>query len=237
MIKKWDKELEESQFILAVLPPFGCTTTCVEVSIQKVKIKAGLDTGSSVIVVSLELVKKLKLTPTSNYHQFYGTTGLSITCAIGTYFALPMQFGKLLLAAPAVDLENESYNLLVDTLFFREYNGIINLKDSYLSVLGYESPFIFEEPVNVPGKCLKTCYLEYPTGVGVFMLKFCTYLSNMKCPSMACPASEGIPLLAPSAVTIPPGSQVILDSQISYELPECTFLEFYSPPFLGHNKP
>ncbi|KAJ9090208.1 hypothetical protein DSO57_1004786 [Entomophthora muscae] len=42
----------------------------------------------------------------------------------------------------------------------------------------------------------------------------------MKYPPMACPASEGIPLLATSAVTIPPWSQVILDSQILYELHE-----------------
>ncbi|KAJ9054553.1 hypothetical protein DSO57_1013040 [Entomophthora muscae] len=59
----------------------------------------------------------------------------------------------------------------------------------------------------------------------------------MKCPPMACPASEGIPLLATSAVTIPPGSQAILDSQISYELPERTFLELYSLPSVGCNKP
>ncbi|KAJ9090468.1 hypothetical protein DSO57_1002361 [Entomophthora muscae] len=58
----------------------------------------------------------------------------------------------------------------------------------------------------------------------------------MKCPPMDCPASEGIPLLATSSVTIPPGLQAILDSQISYELPEQTFLELYSPPSLGRNK-
>ncbi|KAJ9075482.1 hypothetical protein DSO57_1035723 [Entomophthora muscae] len=44
-------------------------------------------------------------------------------------------------------------------------------------------------------------------------------------------------LLATSAVTIPPGSQAILDSQILYELPERTFLELYSPPLLGCNEP
>lgn len=158
-----------------------------------------------------------------------------MTRAIGAYSALPMRFGKLLLAAPAVVLENESYDLLIGTQFLREYNGIINLKDGYLSILGYEVPLIFEEPVKVPGKRLKTCTLEYPTGI--FTLKYRTHSSNIKCPPMACPASEGIPLLATSAVTIPPGSQAILDSQISYELPERTFLELYSPPLLGRSEP
>ncbi|KAJ9064498.1 hypothetical protein DSO57_1029949 [Entomophthora muscae] len=92
--------------------------------------------GSPVNVVSSKLVKKLKLATDLNYHQPYGTAGLSMTRAIGAYSALPMQFDKLLLAAPAVVLENESYDLLVGTQFLREYNGIIKLKDGYLSILG-----------------------------------------------------------------------------------------------------
>ncbi|KAJ9084029.1 hypothetical protein DSO57_1028342 [Entomophthora muscae] len=75
MIGKWDKELAEAQDILAVLPHFVCTTAGVEISIQKVKIKAFLDTGSPVNVVFSKLVKKLKLAPGLNYHQLYGTSG------------------------------------------------------------------------------------------------------------------------------------------------------------------
>ncbi|KAJ9050585.1 DNA damage-inducible protein 1 [Entomophthora muscae] len=88
--------------------------------------------------------------------------------AIWAYSSLPMRFGKLPLAAPAVVLENESYDLLVGTQFLREYNGIINLKDGYLSILWYEFPLIFKDPVKIPGKRIKTCALEYPTGVIVF---------------------------------------------------------------------
>ncbi|KAJ9085721.1 DNA damage-inducible protein 1 [Entomophthora muscae] len=224
MIEKRDKELAKAQYILAVLPPFGFTTTCVEISIQKVKIKVFLDTGSHVNVVFSTLVRKLKLAPSLNCHQSYRKAGLSMTCAMGTYSALPMRFGKLLLAAPAVVLENESCNLLVGTQFLRDYNGTINLKNKYLFILGYEVPLIFEEPIKGPKKRLKMCALEHPTGV--FTLKYHTHLSNMKCPPMACPASEGIPLVATSAVTIPPGSQAILDSQISYKLPECCNIEY-----------
>jgi len=35
MIKKWDKELAEAQDILAVLSPFSCTTTCVEIFLKR----------------------------------------------------------------------------------------------------------------------------------------------------------------------------------------------------------
>ncbi|KAJ9080622.1 hypothetical protein DSO57_1023001 [Entomophthora muscae] len=71
--------------------------TCVEISIQKVNIKAVLDTGSPVNAVSSKLVKKLKLAPNLNYHQLYGTAGLSMTCNIGTYYVLSIWFGKLTL--------------------------------------------------------------------------------------------------------------------------------------------
>ena len=77
-------------------------------AIQKVKIKAILDTGSPVIVVLSKLMKKLKLAPDLAYTQSYRTAGLSTTHAIGSYSALPLWFGKLLLAAPAVVLENET---------------------------------------------------------------------------------------------------------------------------------
>ncbi|KAJ9053322.1 hypothetical protein DSO57_1025320 [Entomophthora muscae] len=69
MLSKWEKELEAAQDVLAVLRPFGKDTTRVEVSIQKVKIKAILDTGSPVNVVSSKLMKKLKLAPDLNYTQ------------------------------------------------------------------------------------------------------------------------------------------------------------------------
>ncbi|KAJ9065114.1 hypothetical protein DSO57_1023214 [Entomophthora muscae] len=124
MLAKWEKELEAAKDVLAVLPPFGKDTTCVEVSIKKVKIKAILDTGSPVNVVSSKLMKKLKLVPDLNYTQLYGTVGMAQAQAIGAYSALSMRFGKLLIASPAAVLENKSYDLLVGTQFLQEYNGI-----------------------------------------------------------------------------------------------------------------
>ena len=40
-----------------------------------------------------------------------------------------------------------------------------------------------------------------------------------------------------AAIIIPAGSQVVIDSKISYELPNCTFLELYSPDSLGRCEP
>ena len=70
-----------------------------------------------------------------------------------------MRFGKLLVAAPAVVLNNESYNFLIGTQFLREYNGIVNLKEGFLSLLGYDIPLVFENPPKISGQKLKSCVL------------------------------------------------------------------------------
>ena len=141
----------------------------------------------------------------------------------------------MLIAAPAVVLENESYDLLIGTQFLRKYNGVVNLKEGYLSILGYDVPLIFEEPPKLPGKKLKACTLEYASGI--FTLKYRKHSTNMKCPPSSCPANEGVPLMTQSAVTIPPGSQVLVDSLTSYELPSKTFLEIYAPESLSRFEP
>ena len=235
VVEKWDSELAESTQILAVTPPFGKAMTRVEVTIQKVKIKAVLDTGSPVNVVSSKLMRRLRLAPDLNYDQVYGTAGLASTRAMGAYSALPMRFGKLLVTAPAVVLENESYDMLIGTQFLREYQATVSLKEGCLQLLGYKIPLIFEEPAKVKGAKLRTCALEYPTGL--FSLMYRRHKPNLRCAPEALPAAEGFPFYAPSAGTIPPGSQVLIDSHVSLELPSKTFLEMYSPKGLARTEP
>ncbi|KAJ9069967.1 hypothetical protein DSO57_1013258 [Entomophthora muscae] len=56
-------------------------------------------------------------------------------------------------------------------------------------------------------------------------------------PSLFLPCGRRGTSASPAAITIPPGSQVVIDSQISYELPEKSFLELYSPETLSCTKP
>ena len=46
------------------------------------------------------------MAPDVNYSVLYGTTGLDSNCAIGAYYALHLQFGKLFLSALEVLIEN-----------------------------------------------------------------------------------------------------------------------------------
>ena len=90
--------------MLTFVPPFGNTTTQVELSILKVRIRAVLDTDSPVNVVSSKIMRKLKLAPYLNYNQSYGTNRTASTKALGAYSALPMRFCKLLITAQAIVL-------------------------------------------------------------------------------------------------------------------------------------
>ena len=72
-----------------------------------------VDLGSLVNVVSTKLLQKIKLCPDLNHTQVYGTAGVASTKALGAYSALSMRFGKLLLMAPMVVLENKTYHIVV----------------------------------------------------------------------------------------------------------------------------
>lgn len=94
-------------------------------------------------------------------------------------------------------------------------------------MLGYSIPMIFEEPAKDKGKKVRTCTLEYSSGI--FSLLYCRHKPNLQCPPKAVLADEGFPLYAPIAFFIPSGSQVIFNTHISFDLPTKTFIELYSP--------
>ena len=77
------------------------------------------------------------MAPDVSHNVTYGTAGPSSTQSLGAYSALPIWFGKLVLTAPAVVLENKSYDLLIDTQFLEEFEGITSHQDQTLSLLGY----------------------------------------------------------------------------------------------------
>ena len=86
------------------------------------------------------------MAPDVDYNVTYGTAGITSTQAIGAYSALPLQFGKLVLTASTVDLENESYDLLIGTQFLEEFDGIINHHNRSLSFRLLDT-FILRHPL------------------------------------------------------------------------------------------
>lgn len=169
----------------------------------------------------------LKSVPNLNFDQVYGTSETASTRALGAYLALPMRVGKPLLTSPAVVLKNESYDMLIGAQSLREYQATGILKEGALSMLGYLIPLIFKEPLKEKGNKICTCILEYPSGI--FSLLYWSHKPNPQCPPDAVLEDEVFHLYAQKALYMHFGAQVVVNIQISFDLPFKTFLELYSP--------
>ena len=64
--------------------------TYADISVNKVKVRAIIDSGAPINIVSTRLVKKLGLAPDVAHCQTYGTAGPETTTLLGAYSALPL---------------------------------------------------------------------------------------------------------------------------------------------------
>ena len=193
--------------VLAIGPTFGTSVTRVEVTVHKVKVVAILDTGSPVNVISSRLARKIKMAPDVDHSVVYGTAGMASTRLVGAYLALPLWFGKLVLTAPAVVLENESYNLLIGTQFLMEFDGIVNHQEGFLSLLGYRVPLASTKLATKGSKKRRSCLLEYPTSI--MALDYHVTQPRVHLPPASAPADEGMPVYPISVYSIPAKSQKV----------------------------
>lgn len=80
------------------------------------------------------------MAPNMEHYVVYRSAGLVSTQSAGAYYLLPLCFGKLVLTSPAVVLENKSFEILIVTQLFVEFDGIVNHHKVFLSLLGYFTP-------------------------------------------------------------------------------------------------
>ncbi|KAJ9078081.1 DNA damage-inducible protein 1 [Entomophthora muscae] len=110
--------------------------TYADIFVNKLKVKAIIDTGTPINIVSSKLVWQMGLAPDFNHKKSYGTAGLDCTTAQGAYSTLPLHFGSLAVSAPAIVLPNENYNILIGTLFMQQYGVKTELENNVLKILG-----------------------------------------------------------------------------------------------------
>lgn len=202
--------------VLAVTPIFGTRNTRVEVVVHKVKVIAILDTGSPVNVISSKLSRKIKMAPDVNHTTTYGTAGVASARALGAYSALPLRFGKLVLTAPAIVLENESYDLLIGTQFLEEFEGIINHHGKFLSLLGYRVPLYYPTSVEKGPRKRRTCLVEFPNTIQA--LEYQVVRTKVKLPPAAVDGEYGMPVYSMTKMIVPPKSQVTVPSGIQLNI-------------------
>lgn len=78
--------------------------------VNLIKIHAIVETSSPINVFSTRFAKRLDIAPNLEYCKEFGTAGPQSTTAQGVYSALPLHFGLLSVAAPAIVLPNQNYN-------------------------------------------------------------------------------------------------------------------------------
>ncbi|KAJ9071981.1 hypothetical protein DSO57_1031859 [Entomophthora muscae] len=111
--------------------------TYIDMVVHKVKVRAIIDSGAPGNIVSFRLVKKLKVVPDLDYQEVFGTVSPLTTKAMDAYSSLPLWFGKLIVTAPAIILENSSYDILIGTGFMTKYGTITNHEDDTFKILGH----------------------------------------------------------------------------------------------------
>ncbi|KAJ9060601.1 hypothetical protein DSO57_1029040 [Entomophthora muscae] len=93
-------------------------------------------TGALINIIFTHLVKHLGLAPNIDHWKQYGTAGLTVTTEQGVYIALPLHFGSLAVLAPAIVLPNNNYDILIGTLFMRQYRVRTDLAADTFEILG-----------------------------------------------------------------------------------------------------
>ncbi|KAJ9061031.1 hypothetical protein DSO57_1024696 [Entomophthora muscae] len=101
--------------------------TYAEISVNKVKVRAIIDSRAPISIVSTCLVQKIGLAPYIVHSRVYGTVGLHTTTSEGAYSAIQMQFGSIAVSLPAVILPSQNYNVLIGTAFMHKYGVNIDI--------------------------------------------------------------------------------------------------------------
>ncbi|KAJ9089688.1 DNA damage-inducible protein 1 [Entomophthora muscae] len=117
--------------------------TYADIFVNKIKVQAIIDTGAHINIVFTRLVKHLGLAPDIDHWKQFGTAGLTVITAQGAYSALPLRFGSLAVFAPTIVFPNDNYDILIRTLFMRQYRVRTDLAANTFEILGQIIPLYY----------------------------------------------------------------------------------------------
>ena len=193
--------------------------------VNKVKIRAIVDTGAPINIISTRFAKRLGIALDLDHCKEFGTAGTQSTTAQGAYSALPLCFGLLSVAAPAIVLPNQNYNFLIGTAFMKQFNVTICHKNHLFTIFGQNIPLHYSAKSDGPST--KTVNLVYADGVipVPYSLLSRTYRGS---PSQIF-ENKGFPLKSLSCFSLPPGVQKISDVGIAFDIPRDLYGHIVSP--------
>ncbi|KAJ9059561.1 DNA damage-inducible protein 1 [Entomophthora muscae] len=117
--------------------------TYADIFVNKIKVQAIVDTGASINIVSMCLIKHLGIAPDIDLWKQYGSAGLTVTTAQGAYSSLSLRFGSLAVLVPAIVFPNNNYDILIGTSFTRQYRVRNDLAADTFEILDQTIPLYY----------------------------------------------------------------------------------------------
>ncbi|KAJ9089530.1 DNA damage-inducible protein 1 [Entomophthora muscae] len=191
--------------------------TYADMFVNKLKVRAIINTGAPINIVSSKLVRRMGLTPDIGHKKQYGTAGLGCTTAQGEYSALPLRFGLLAVSAPAIMLPNENYNILIGTSFMQQYGVKTDLENDVLEILEQAIP-LYYNCSNPEVGSHTTPYVNLAYCNGVVPVKYRKMGRRVEHLPTQFKEYKGLLLLANSSSTIPASHQVLMDIGLELQI-------------------
>ncbi|KAJ9053707.1 DNA damage-inducible protein 1 [Entomophthora muscae] len=202
--------------------------TYADIFVNKLKVRAIIDTGAPINIVSSKLVRQMWLAPDIDHKKSYGTAGLDCTIAQGAYSVLLLRFGSLAVSAPAIVLPNENYDILIGTLFMRQYGVKTDLENNILKILG-QAILLYYNQTNPEMGSQTTPYVSLAYLNSVVPVKYHKLGCWVKHLPTQVEEYKGLPLHTNSSYTILAGHQVLIDIGLDLQIPQGLYREIETP--------
>jgi len=96
---------QDSAVLHAYSDPFdGSSSAYIQTEIFGIPVRAVLDTGAPLVILSSKFIKRIKFQPDISYDRLFGTAGDHKVTAQGAYSSIPIKLGSLVVTTPAIVL-------------------------------------------------------------------------------------------------------------------------------------
>lgn len=199
--------------VLNFTSQFSTTVTYLEDAYHNFKFIAILYTGSPVKVISSCLARESKITPDIDLLVMYGTTDLANTKLIGAYLYLPLRFGKLVLTAASVVIENAVHYLLIATHHIMEFKGIVNHQEGFSPFLNYHIPIPPANTSFIKGLSKQRIFM-LNHAANIFSLNFHVTQTKVLIPPSLLIIEEGMSIYHLALIVVPSKSYITIHTGI-----------------------
>ncbi|KAJ9074071.1 hypothetical protein DSO57_1009940 [Entomophthora muscae] len=202
--------------------------TYADIFVNKIKVHGIIDMGVPIKIVSMCLVKCLGLAPDIDHWKQYNNTGLTVTTAQGMYSVLHLRFGSLAVLAPAIVLPNDNYDILIGTLFMRQYRVRTDLTADTFEILGQTILLYYccDKDAGTH-KSIPSINMKYKNGV--VHIQYQKLGLKVKHMPNCLEEYKGLTLCDNLPIEIPAGHQVLIKTGLDIDVPQEQYGELQSP--------